>query len=119
MQREEESKAAKVAGNYRQHVLSARSLVQRIEANAEWTWARGDANVGELKRLLDEMDTVLKGSAFLMDYVTMEAKDVRKAYGAKFVELVKSVRNKLGDPTDQLSVVCQRLNKMHKAFLDQ
>ena len=118
-QREIETQAQKVANMYRQQVLSAKSLVQRIKDMPEWEWARGDANLGALESCMKSLNEILHKSPFLEEFVSMDSKEMRKAYGAEFSEKVKVGTMKLNGPTECLVKACQRLKKMHKASLEK
>ena len=105
--------------NYRQHVLSAKSLTHRIHNDDEWKWALGDANLGVLEECIKSLEKVVNESPFILDYLTMDVTYVKKNYGAEFPVLIKQIPQKLDELTEKLMGTCRRLGNMQKANLAQ
>ena len=117
MIKKDESGAIKVVNLYRQHILSAKSLVSRIDAEAEWEWARTPKLSGGLKQTIAELDGLITGDRFIQDFVTMDVKEVKKAW-SDFADHLKHVTGKLQEPVDRLASTCARLSLMHKSNLE-
>ena len=118
MLRDIESKARKIANTYRQKVMTAKCLAERIQGNDAWKWARGEANVGQLEACLQQLDQSMHHNTFVMDMVSMDVTDVKKSYGVKFNKLVKMVEQTLHEPIENLTKICRRLHNMHKANIN-
>ena len=80
---------------------------------------RGDANLGDLESCMKSLNEIFHASPFLEEFVTMDSKEMRTALGADFSERVKVGTMKLSGPTECLVKTCLRLNKMHKASLEE
>ena len=96
--RDIESKASKIVNTYRQQVMTAKCLDERIQGNDAWKWARGVANVGELEACLQQLDQSMHHNTFVMDMVSMDVKDAKKSYGVEFNRLVKMAESTLHEP---------------------
>ena len=113
-----ESKASKIVNAYRQQVMTAKCLAERIQGNDAWKWARGEDNIGQLEACLQQLDQSMHHNTFVMDMASMDVKDVKKSYGVEFNMLVRMVEPTLHEPIENLMKICRRLNNMHKANIN-
>ena len=98
--------------------ITAKDLQSKTKNNAEWAWARGAANVGQVEDAVEAVEAVLKKNPFFLEYILCtNVKELKKTHGASYHKLLKQLASELGDPVQHVIDVCMRLSKMHAASI--
>ena len=102
---------------YRKTTLAAKTLIERVQSDEEYAWARGASNAGTIEKQMHALEGAIKENRFISDFLTQDVKDVKKHYGDMFTASVKVVTTKIGEGVAALEASCARLHKMHRASL--
>eukprot|EP00959_Pyramimonas_sp_CCMP1952_P125362 2621008-Pyramimonas_sp.AAC.1 len=95
--------------------MSTKNLIERIESDETWKWARGDENRGVLQTNLALLEGKVHQSKFVKYFLAMELKTVKKNYKDEYTGLIKSLAQDINGPLQLLEKTAVDLNAMHAA----